>query len=206
MTRVKICGIKTIQEAMLVQQSGAWALGEVFAPSSRRISPEEGARINRMVRGSVKRVGVFVDETVDNVLRIARMCALDFIQLHGSEPPEYLEELDQPVIKAFSVSGPVNAAEIKKWKAWAYLLDTAAGEKSGGTGRSFDWNWLRELNGLDNLILAGGLNHENVGQAIRQVRPMAVDVSSGVEYPGGGKDPRLIAEFLQAVTEVEIKR
>ena len=199
MTWVKICGIRTLEEARAVQRAGADAYGQVFAQSPRRISPDDAARINRSIRGGILKVGVFVDEDLETVKRIARECRLDIIQLHGSEPREYLAELNYPVIKAFSVQRPIGADDLDGWNAWAFLLDAYSPERRGGTGRAIAPDLLKSLGSFDNIILAGGLTPDNVGEAIRRYRPMGVDVSSGVEYPHGGKNPQAINRFMQEV-------
>jgi phosphoribosylanthranilate isomerase len=199
MTWIKICGIRTLEEARAVQQAGAAAYGQVFAPSPRRISPEDAARINRSISGGILKVGVFVDEDLETVKRIARECRLDIIQLHGSEPREYLAELNYPVIKAFSVQRPIGPDDFHGWNAWAFLLDAHSPERRGGTGRAIAPDLLRSLVSFDNIILAGGLRPDNVGGAIRRYRPMGVDVSSGVEYPLGGKNPQAINRFVREV-------
>jgi phosphoribosylanthranilate isomerase len=201
MTWVKICGVRTLEEARAVQHAGAAAYGQVFAQSPRRISPDDAARINRSIKGGILKVGVFVDEGLETVKRIARECRLDIIQLHGSEPREYLAELNYPVIKAFSVQRPIDADDLDGWNAWAFLLDAYSPERRGGTGKAIAPDLLKSLGNFDNIILAGGLRPDNVGEAIRRYRPMGVDVSSGVEYPHGGKNPHAILRFMQEVRE-----
>ncbi|MDD2620683.1 MAG: phosphoribosylanthranilate isomerase [Syntrophomonadaceae bacterium] len=203
-TKVKICGIKTLNEALAAIDSGAWAIGEVFAASSRQIDVEKAAALNMELGRSIVKIGVFVDEKIDNLKHIARTCFLDMVQLHGEEPPEYLEELMLPVIKSFRLKGPVDPEEVRRWRPQAYLFDAYSNDAMGGTGKAFRWEWLDGTRGWENFILAGGLNQENVGHAIAKVRPMAVDVSSGVEYPQGGKDPLLIEQFIRKVKEVDI--
>lgn len=203
MTRVKICGIKTADEALVAKKLGAWAIGEVLASSSRRISWKQAAEINHAVGSDIAKIGVFVDEALDSLLRAVRECRFDMVQLHGDESPEYVQEIPVPVIKAFSVTGPVDPEEIKRWRAFAYLFDSKALSLRGGSGQTFDWGLLSGVQGMNNLILAGGLNAANTAQAIRTIRPMAVDVSSGVEYPEGGKDPAKIIEFIHEVRQAD---
>lgn len=183
----------------MAYQLGVWSIGEVFAPSRRQIDPEQAARINRLLPPDLIRVGVFVNESFDKVSYLSRYCGLNMVQLHGQEPPEYTRELGFPVIKAFRAEEELNPDEIKKWLAWAYLFDSGP----GGTGQSFNWSYLWPLRNWPNIILAGGLNAGNVIEAIQQVRPMAVDVSSGVEDPGGGKNPVKMARFVEKIREVD---
>lgn len=204
MTLVKFCGITQVEEALTAQRLGAWAIGEVFAPSRRRIDVEQAAAINASLNEGITKIGVFVNEDLNNVLDIVRCCSLDMVQLHGDEPPEYLDELAVPAIKVFSLTGPVDENEIRRWRPWAYAFDThSLTEIRGGTGYSFNWDWLDSLKDNERIILAGGLNQENVPAAISKIRPLAVDVSSGVEYPTGGKDPQRMEQFIKQVREAD---
>lgn len=196
MIRVKICGIRKLEEAIAARGAGAWAIGQVFAPSPRRLDVDRAAAINRELGRTILKIGVFVNEEVEELRRIVRDCCLDMVQLHGDEEPAYLEELEVPAIKSFRVQGVPELEDIRRWRPWSYLFDSYCLGVYGGTGESFDWSFLREIAGQERIILAGGLNRENIGRAIRQVRPMAVDVSTGVEYPGGGKDPVKIKELI----------
>jgi phosphoribosylanthranilate isomerase len=193
---VKICGIKTIEAATVAGQAGADLIGFVFAPSKRKITPTEAAKIARKIPISVRKVGVFVNETVENMRNIAEQVGLDIIQLHGDEPPEILEQLPYQTIKAFSID-QVNAETIKSFPADYYLIDSPIGKHRGGTGKTFDWNLATELE-LDpsKLILAGGLSSENVQAAIELVNPAGIDVSSGVET-NGKKDHQKIKQFIE---------
>lgn len=203
MTKVKICGIKSLSEAVTACSLGAWAVGEVFASSPRQIEVEEAAAINHQLNTGVLKIGVFVNEKIDSVKYIARTCLLDAVQLHGDEPPDYVEEMGLPVIKSFRGNGPVDPDHVMRWHSWAYLFDTYSPDLRGGSGKTFNWEWLEKVKGWPNIILAGGLNSINVALAIKKVRPMAVDVSSGVEFSEGGKDPAKIKDFLKAVKETD---
>lgn len=204
MTRVKICGIRTVQEARWVIKAGAWAMGEVFAESPRRIEEETAAEINRQIGNSILKIGVFVDEDIDLVKDIIRSCKLDMVQLHGTESPEYAAEIQVPVIKSFSLRESAVLEDIRKWPVYAYLFDSYSASARGGTGKGFNWRWLDQVKGLrSKIILAGGLNAGNTGTAIHMVHPMALDVSSGVEYPQGGKNPTEIIKFIKTVKETD---
>lgn len=204
MTLIKICGISNPEEAVWAGKYGAWALGEVFAPSPRRIEVEKAAALNRELKDGILKVGVFVNEELPEVKRIADYCGLDLVQLHGDEAPEYLAELSLPVIKCFSLQGPPDPDYLRQWRPCLYLFDTCGTAVRGGSGQSFDWEWLAELPPDIRFILAGGLNPDNVGTAVKKLRPLAVDVSSGVEYPGGGKNPLMIDAFINAVKEADV--
>ncbi|MGE5389568.1 MAG: phosphoribosylanthranilate isomerase [Deltaproteobacteria bacterium] len=204
MTLVKFCGITRLEEAVTAQRLGAWAIGEVFAPSRRRIDLDTAAIINASLGGGIAKIGVFVNEDLEKVLDIVRYCSLDMVQLHGEEPPEYLDELPVPAIKVFSLTGPADENDIKRWRPWAYGFDThSLTEIRGGTGHSFNWEWLGTLRDHEKIMLAGGLNPENVPAAIGRMKPLAVDVSSGVEYPTGGKDPYRMEQFIKQVREAD---
>lgn len=203
MTRVKICGIKSRTEALLACRAGAWAIGEVFAPSPRKIEADRAAAINRELGGSAVKVGIFVNEKLDTMEYIVKTCGLDMVQLHGQEPPELVAELPVPVIKCFPVKGPVDPDELKRWRPWAYLFDTAVDGHCGGSGLRFNWDYLEAVQGWDNLILAGGLHAGNVAAAVKKIRPLAVDVSSGVEFAQGGKDPQKVGHFINEVREAD---
>ncbi|KUG03020.1 phosphoribosylanthranilate isomerase [hydrocarbon metagenome] len=203
MTRVKICGIKSPEEARMVINYGGWAMGEVFADSPRKIMPEDAARINRVIGQQIIKIGVFVNEKLDSLKYIMRSCSLDMVQLHGEESPEYAAEIGIPVIKSFSLDGPVDPAYIRQWQVYAYIFDTSSSIRRGGTGKAFNWQWLEGFRDTDRLVLAGGLNQGNVEQAINMVRPMAVDVSSGVEFPAGGKSAEKIDRFMETVKRAD---
>lgn len=203
MTLVKICGIREEKEALAAIKYGAWAIGEVFAPSRRRIGVENAAAINYSLQGRIIKIGVFVNEDIKELHYIARSCFLDMVQLHGDESPEYAAEVKYPVIKAFQVEKMMTWEDVKGFKAYAYLFDTPAPDKRGGSGQVFDWELIAGFRGRGNIILAGGLSQDNVKEAILRVRPMAVDVSSGVEFPDGGKDPEKIKAFMEKVKEAD---
>jgi len=196
MARVKICGIKTSAAARAAVEAGANALGFVFAPSPRRVQPELAREIILSLPPFVTKVGVFVNEQRYIVEELATFCKLDVLQFHGNEPPEYCRRWSYQIIKGFGVGDGWEPGELKQYEVDAYLLDTKVPGLAGGTGKSFDWSRAREAKELGKpVILAGGLNPGNVGEAIRLVRPFAVDVSSGVELDGE-KDPGLIQKFM----------
>ncbi|HLQ98088.1 MAG TPA: phosphoribosylanthranilate isomerase, partial [Candidatus Dormibacteraeota bacterium] len=145
---------------------------------------------------SVQTVGVFVNESVENIKQIAELVDLDVIQLHGDEPPEMINELPYQTIKAFSID-QVDAQTIHSYSADYYLIDSPIGEHRGGTGKTFNWKRATDLGiDLNKVILAGGLSPSNVEAAIRQVRPVGIDVSSGVET-NGKKDHEKIKQFIR---------
>ncbi|MFZ5632702.1 MAG: phosphoribosylanthranilate isomerase [Bacillota bacterium] len=195
--KVKICGICDLKAAKAAVDAGADALGFVFAPSRRRISPDDAREIIKKLPPFVSRVGVFVDPTLEEVIDTAGYAGLDTIQLHGDEPPEFCRRIPYQVIKSFAVSGKPDPGLMGRYRVDAYLLDTQVPGSRGGTGRTFDWRLASGLR-VGPLIVAGGLTPENVQEAVKAFRPYAVDVSSGVES-GGRKDIKKITDFIRRV-------
>jgi phosphoribosylanthranilate isomerase len=201
-TRVKICGITRLEDAQLAVELGAAALGfNFYQPSPRYIAPGVAAGIVRQLPPFVMAVGVFADETdAAHVVTVAGEAGVIAIQLHGPHFPESSGRLaDFSLIRAVAVRENFQPEELAGLTASAFLLDTFDPNLPGGTGKTFDWGWAREAKRYRPIILAGGLTPENVGQAIREVRPFAVDVASGVESAPGIKDPAKLRAFFAAV-------
>lgn len=198
MVKIKICGIRTPDVALAVAEMGADALGFVFAPSSRRVEPAAVREITAKLPPFIPAVGVFVDEDPFRVQEIADYCRLDYVQLHGEETPAYCRLLQVKIIKAIRVRDAQSIEQMQPYLGvvGGFLLDTYEPGKPGGTGTTFNWEIAREAGKTGNVILAGGLNPQNVGAAISQARPYAVDVSSGVET-GGQKDLDKIKSFIE---------
>ena len=206
MVRVKICGIRSYEDAMAAVDAGASALGFNFwTGTPRYISPQLAAPIIARIPPDVWKVGVFVDEARERVLEIAAETGVSVLQLHGNESPDYWDQLDSFVrIKAFKVGSDFQPEVLQGYRsAVAYLLDSSVRGMAGGTGQTFDWSLAARAKAYGNLLLAGGLTPENVGEAIRRVRPWGVDVCTGVESSPGKKDPRLIRKFMEAVRTAE---
>lgn len=204
MTRVKICGIRTGAEARAARECGVWAMGLVFAPSRRRIDPATAARICRGEGAGLLKIGVFVNESPARIRKIIQACGLDAVQLHGEEEPSIISEFDVPVIKSFPVFAPLEPGLLTRWQPWAYHFDSPGSKVGrGGTGCVFDWSHLARMAAGSRVIIAGGLEPDNVGRAIEMITPWAVDVSSGVEFPDGGKDPAAIQRFMDSVKEAD---
>jgi phosphoribosylanthranilate isomerase len=207
---VKICGIRSLEDARFAAASGADAVGFVFwYMSPRRVDPEQAAAIAAELPDQVLRVGVFVDAPRDEIERVSQQVGLDLLQLHGEEPPEALEGLSRPALKAVRVGPRFTAEEALRYSktAQGIVVDTRLPGQTlmpGGTGVPFDWSLAANLaEQVPFLMLAGGLSPTNVAEAVRAVRPDAVDVSSGVERMPGRKDPERVKAFIEASRAVE---
>ncbi len=207
MVRVKVCGIRNEGDARACLENGVHALGLVFfEPSPRYISPEEARTLIGSLPPLVSWVGVFVDEEPGKVLEIARYVGFGTVQLHGSEPPEVCEQLKGKGLRVIKALRVADEEDLLGWEEYlgkvsAMLLDTKVPDTPGGSGRPFPWRLAKRVQGVP-VILAGGLNPQNIRNAILEVKPYGVDVSSGVERSPGVKDPALIREFMRRVREL----
>jgi len=206
-TRIKVCGITEPEAAAAAQAAGVDALGFIFAPQSpRRIEPEKAKEIIGSIPLFTDAVGVFVDEDPQVIEEIVQYCGLTVVQLHGTESPVVCSKLPFRKIKAFRVSPQTEAEELALYSGQvdSFLLDTYRQGIAGGTGETFDWGLVKKIAPPGPVILAGGLNPDNVAAAIRQVRPYAVDVNSGVESAPGCKDLEMICRFVQEVRRADM--
>ena len=206
MTKIKICGITNKKDALWAIDLKVDALGFIFAVSSRRVKPEIVQEIIELLPPFISSVGVFVDEDKRKVEEIAESCGLTTLQFHGQESPSYCEGFKQKIVKAFPIKNKsvLKKAVQYKDKVDAYLLDTYSPFAYGGTGKTFDWSIAKEIKefGLPT-ILSGGLNSENIKEAISEVEPYAVDVSSGVEERPGKKSLEKLIDFVRIVRETD---
>jgi len=201
--RAKICGITRAEDAMAAAHNGADAIGFVFhEPSPRHITVDSALAISRSLPPFVARVGLFVNAEAGFVERTLAVMQLDLLQFHGDETPEFSAGFNRPYIKAIAMRDGVDLQQqARRYSTAAGLLvDSYSADVNGGSGKSFDWSVLPQDTGKP-LILAGGLTVENVSEAMRQVRPYAVDVSSGVESSKGIKDADKIAAFMKEVNQ-----
>ena len=203
-TIVKICGITNPTDALAAAEAGADAVGLMFyEPSPRHVSLPVAAEIARELSPFIIKVGVFVDAPETVVLRAIGECGLNIVQFHGSETPEYCQLFPVMTIKAFRIQDAESLEALPNYKTDAWLLDAFVADKLGGTGAKFNWDLAVEAQKLGRpLFLAGGLTPENVGEAVRRVRPYAVDVSSGVEASPGKKDHAKVRAFVQVAKAV----
>jgi phosphoribosylanthranilate isomerase len=199
MTRVKICGMTNLEDALLAVDLGADALGFIFAPSPRRVTVEQAREVIHRLPPFVTRVGVFVDSDLQEVQRIMAACSLDMAQLHGRETPDYCRQLFPRAIKSFRVRDASSLGSLSLYNVSAYLLDSYVEGQPGGTGRTFDWSLALEARRHGPVIIGGGLSPDNVRQAIAAVHPYGVDVCSGVEARPGKKDPQKVRRFIEEV-------
>jgi phosphoribosylanthranilate isomerase len=201
--RIKICGITNTQDAVAAAELGADAVGFVFAPSPRQVSPEKAREIIIALPPLVQAVGVFLDEDPEKVASIADFCRLDLLQFHGKESAAYCARFGRRVIKAVRVQNRGGLKGCSEYSSIvdALLLDSYVSGRSGGTGLTFDWNLALEAKRYGRIILAGGLNPDNVAAAISAAKPYAVDASSGLEQEPGVKDHEKMARFIQTVRQ-----
>ena len=201
--KVKICGVTRLEDALAAVRLGADALGFNFWPGSKRyLPPAEARAIVQRLPPLVTAVGVFVDPTRDEVARAVEASGVVMAQLHGDEPPELCLSMPVPVLKAIRVHDLHALAQLASYEVRGFVLDTPS-PGYGGSGRTFDWSLVFEAARAMPVVLAGGLTPENVGEAVRRVRPWAVDVASGVESAPGVKDPDKLRRFFEAVKEAE---
>lgn len=205
-TAVKICGITRTADALAAARHGAHAIGLVFyRPSPRYVDPDTAAAIVRALPPFITTVGLFVDANEDEVREIAAHTGVQLLQFHGAESADFCASFDVPYMKALQVRPGVDLLQYVRIfsSARALLLDAYHEDLHGGTGAVFDWELIPRMLPLP-LVLSGGLTPENVGEAIRRVRPTAVDVSSGVEASKGIKDEAKIAAFITGVRNADV--
>jgi phosphoribosylanthranilate isomerase len=205
-TAVKICGITRVEDALTAARCGAHAIGLVFyRPSPRYVAPDIAAGIVRALPPFVTAVGLFVDAAPEEVRDITARTRVQMIQFHGSETPEFCSRFELPYLKAVRVRPEVDLLQYARdfRSAKALLLDAYQEGLHGGTGAVFDWDLIPAALPLP-VVLSGGLHPENVAEAIRRVRPCAVDVSSGVEASKGIKDAARVEAFVNGVRDADV--
>ena len=203
MTKVKICGLMEPEHVKVAVEAGVDAIGFVFAPSSRQVTVEQAQALAMEIPDNVLKIGVFVNETEAELMRIFETVPLDYVQLHGDESVDFIHNIQLPSIKALPVKSADDVEKAAKYDTNYYLFDAPGTIYKGGSGVTFDWALLKNAGvPADRIILAGGLNSGNVQEAILRVRPFMVDVSSGVER-NKQKDTGLIREFIRTVKDGE---
>ena len=218
MTLVKICGLSEVEDALGAAEAGADFVGMVFAESRRKVRPERALEMVSAVKNSKRSpqtVGVFAGFSPEEVNTIAEYCGLHRVQLSGGEPWHYCQQVSRPLTKSLHISTETKTEELLnameegtrflKGRDIIFLLDTKVGNASGGTGKTFDWNVAKEVAVRFPVMIAGGLDPNNVTTLIREIHPWAVDVSSGVET-AGRKDTSKIGRFIAAVKGIDAEQ
>ncbi len=206
-TRVKVCGITNLSDAKVAVAAGVDALGFIFYSKSKRyIAPQKAKEIIVQLPKSVKKVGVFVNSDKKRVRNIFRLCKLDVLQFHGDESTKYCKDFkNYAVIKAIRIKNRRSLECIENYKVSSFILDTFDKSRFGGTGKIFKWDLVKEIKCFNRpIILSGGLTANNIKAAIRQIKPYAVDASSGLEISPGRKDHKLIEKFVRAAKNTKI--
>src|SRR6266705_246369 len=206
MTRVKICGITQFEDARDAALLGADAIGLNFYPNSPRyIEPSRAAKIIEKLQPFVTAVGIFVNHRDPQSLEdFALSLGLHAVQLHGNETPDYCSMIQRvKVIKALRVDSNFRVETLRSYGSRTFLLDTCSPDQFGGTGKSFNWELVFGANAFGSIVIAGGLNPENVAQAVGMLHPFAVDVASGVESRPGKKDYEKMRRFIEAVQRAD---
>lgn len=201
MVFVKVCGITRPEDARLAAESGADAIGLLFAESPRRVSVERAREISSALPPEVARVGVFVNASDKEVLQTVREAALDYVQLHGDETPRTVASVREggvKVVKALRVRDAGSLAEMEGYAADLYLLDSFSEKARGGTGDRFDWVLAEALKGCDNILISGGITPGNVCEALDFFEPYGVDASSSLESAPGEKEAEKVRRFVGA--------
>ncbi len=200
--KVKICGITNIEDALLCESHGADALGFIFYRESKRyISPQSASEIISRLSPFTLKVGVFVNESIEIVNNITEKIKLNAVQLHGDESAEHAEELFAPVIKSFRINNGFDFTVLNEFKNVSYLLDTYSKAGYGGTGKIFNWDLIPE-HLRTRVILAGGINLDNIEFIYKKINPAAVDLSSSLEVKPGIKDGEKVKIFFNKLSNI----
>ncbi len=204
MTKIKICGLTRTIDIEYVNKACPDYIGFVFAKSKRRVTVHQANELKSILRPNIQAVGVFVNEDIDNIIYLCNQNIIDIVQLHGDEDEEYLKQLKRsisnPVIRAIRVKKSEDITSSQSIDADYLLLDAFKKDEYGGSGETFDWNIIQEVN--KPYFLAGGINSQNVVQAITNLKPYAIDISSGVETDGY-KDKEKIIDIITKVRSVK---
>ncbi|MCL6495685.1 MAG: phosphoribosylanthranilate isomerase [Ignavibacterium sp.] len=197
--KIKICGITNLADALLCESCGADAIGFIFyVGSKRQIMPDEAAEIVRNLNPLTIKVGVFVDENPALINQLIKDVGLNMVQLHGGETPEDISLINVPVIKAFRVNDNFDFSVLNHYSNSYLLLDSFDKEELGGTGKTFNWQMIPEQL-KSKIILAGGINSDNIDIIFQQIKPQAIDVSSSLEEYPGKKDKQKVIQFFKKI-------
>lgn len=202
LTKIKICGIKTVDEVALINRYPVDYMGLIFAPSKRQVTPDTARILRGLMNPEISAVGVFVNEAAETVNRLVLSCNLQVVQLHGDESVDYCRQMKAKVWKSISVKDEESLKAVETYAPYvdAILLDTYSDGQTGGTGKSFNWDLVKSLSEKYPIILAGGLTPANVVAAIETVHPQVVDLNSGLETDLI-KDPQKVAKLFENLKE-----
>ena len=200
-TKIKICGLQSAEDIEMVNELMPEYAGFVFCESRRKVSKEKAEELIKSLDSKIKKVGVFLDQDLEEVHNIAQDCSLDILQFHGSESQQYCNSFIQEIWKSFLVEDESSLEMLENYSTEGYLLDSFVKRVAGGSGKKFNWEILENKEIPRTFILAGGLNSENVQEGIRRTKPDIVDVSSGVETDGR-KDSDKMMQFVEQVRSV----
>jgi len=201
--KIKICGITLIEDAQLCVEHGVDAIGFIFYSKSKRyVSPEDAKNIVASLPIFTHKIGVFVNEDVAEVNRIAKQVGLSGVQLHGNETVEYISQITHPVVKSFGVDESFDFSLIEAYKDCTILLDVKDTEQHGGTGNSFDWELIPE-DIRSRVIIAGGVSPNNIVEIHEKINPYGVDLSSSVEVSPGIKNSKKIIDVLKIINKIK---
>jgi phosphoribosylanthranilate isomerase len=208
MTQIKICGITSKEDALCAADCGADALGFIFyEPSPRYIALADALKIIKILPAHIAVVGVFVNAAAQNIKQISGLCGLDFIQLHGDESIEYCSAFaPETIIKAIHLRSEDDVLNAFRYDAAAILVDSRDAGLYGGTGKTANWDLALRIKSRKPLILSGGLNEDNVGEALERVAPAALDINSGVEMKPGKKDHRKLVKIFDVIRQADKER
>lgn len=206
MIQIKICGITNQEDALCAAKSGAAALGFIYYPASKRfVKPADARKIINTLPAELVKVGVFVNESVAEVKRIAQYCSLDMIQLHGDETPEYCRQFPAAqIIKAVELKNEADIVYANSYHVGAILVDSRHAGLYGGTGKKANWDLACRMGNSKPLILSGGLNEKNIAEAMQTVSPAALDINSGVESEPGKKDHAKLKLIFDIIRHADI--
>jgi len=201
--QVKICGITNIDDARFCIESGAHALGFIFYPKSPRyIEPGKAAEIISRLPPFTATVGVVVDKTAEDIIKLSQISGISMVQYHGSEEPDLITKIHLPAIKALQIGPEFDFRILENFQNCRILLDTFHKEQYGGTGETFDWNLIPK-NIRNRIVLAGGIDSSNLATVMNQIQPAAVDLSSSIEETPGVKDKEKVRRFFQTLHSLE---
>ncbi|MDA3861494.1 MAG: phosphoribosylanthranilate isomerase [Melioribacteraceae bacterium] len=203
--KIKICGITKLEDAQLCSKLGADAIGFIFYPKSKRyITPERAKEISLSLPPFLHKIGVFVNEKIEEVNKIAKLVKLTAVQLHGDESPEYISQINPPVLKSFGVDESFDFSILDNFNNCGIILDVKDSVNFGGTGNKFDWNLIPK-NIRSKVIIAGGVSNHNIDEIHKNINPYGIDISSSVEIEPGIKDKIKLEKLFEKYNRVSAK-